>query len=52
MVDYDILRILKEYVGYTSWSDIPMSDRGMCYRNYNSKSFLPEWDIEEEKYNK
>jgi hypothetical protein len=29
-----------------------MSERGMCYRNYNSKSFLPEWDIEEEKYNK
>ena len=52
MVDFDILRILKEYVGYTSWSDVPMSERGMCYRNYNSKSFLPEWDIEEEKYNK
>ena len=52
MVDFDIIRILKEYVGYTSWSDVPMSERGMCYRNYNSKSFLPEWDIEEEKYNK
>ncbi len=52
MVDYDILQILKEYVGYTSWSDVPMSERGMCYRTYNSKLFLPEWDIEEEKYNK
>jgi hypothetical protein len=52
MVDYDILCILKEYVGYTSWSDVPMSERGMCYCNYNSKSFLPKWDIEEEKYKK
>ncbi len=42
MVDYDILCILKEYVGYTSWSDVPMSERGMCYRNYNAKSFLSE----------
>ncbi len=28
MVDYDIIRILKDYVGYTSWSDVPMIERG------------------------
>jgi hypothetical protein len=52
MVDYDIIRILKDYVGYTSWSDVPLSERGYCYHGYNAKTVLPEWHIEEEKYNK
>jgi hypothetical protein len=51
MVDYDIIRILKEYVGYTSWSDVPMIEQGYCFRGYNNKTVLPEWDVEEEKYN-
>jgi hypothetical protein len=43
MVDYDIIRILKEdYVGYTSWTDFPLSERGYCYRGYNAKNVLPE----------
>lgn len=52
MVDFDIIRILKEYVGYTSWSDVPMTERGYCFRGYSAKTALPEWDVEEEKYNK
>jgi len=52
MVDYDIIRILKDYVGYSSWSDVPISERGYCYRGYNSTTSLPDWHIEEEKYNK
>jgi hypothetical protein len=52
MVDYDIIHILKDYVGYTSWSYIPLSERDYCYRGYNSKTVLPEWHIEEGKYNK
>ncbi len=52
MVDYDIIRILKDYVGYTSWSNVSLSEMGYCYRGYNSKTILPEWHIEEEKYNK
>jgi hypothetical protein len=52
MVDYNIVCILKEYVGYTPWSDVQMNKRGYCYRNCNAKSSLPEWDVEEEKYNK
>jgi hypothetical protein len=52
MVDYDIIRIIKDYVGYTSWSYVPMIERGYCYRGYNAKTSLPEWQIEEEKYNK
>ncbi len=52
MVDYDIICILKDYVGYTSWSDVPLSERGYCYRGHNAKTVLPEWHTEEEKYNK
>ncbi len=52
MVDYDLIRILKDYVGYTSWSDVPMIERGYCYRGYNAKTSLREWHIDEEKYNK
>jgi hypothetical protein len=52
MVDYDIICILKDFVGYSSWSDVPISERGYCYRGYNSKTSLPDWHIEEEKYNK
>ena len=51
MVDYDIIRILKEYVGYTSWSEVPMTKRGYCFGGYNAKTVLPELDAEEEKYN-
>jgi hypothetical protein len=51
MVDYDIIRILNEYIGYTSWSEVPMTERGYCFRGYNAKSVLPEWDLEEESYN-
>ena len=52
MVDYDIIRILKDYVGYTSWSEVPLRERAHCYRGYNSKTSLPDWNIFEEKYNK
>jgi hypothetical protein len=52
MLDYDIIHILKDYVGYTSWSDVPLSERGYLYRGYNAKTILPEWHIEEETNNK
>jgi hypothetical protein len=31
MVDYDIIRILKCYVGYSSWTDLPTKQRELCY---------------------
>ena len=52
MVDYYIIQILKEYVGYTSRTEVLMTERGYCFRGYNAKTVLPEWDVEEEKYNK
>jgi hypothetical protein len=43
MVDYDIICILKDYVGYFSWSDVPIEQRReLCYQNNNNKSILPE----------
>jgi hypothetical protein len=48
MVDFDIIRILKEYVGYKSWTEVLINERGYCFRGYNAKTVLPEWDVEEE----
>ncbi len=50
MVDYGIICILKGYVGYSSWTDVPTKQRELCYRNYNQNVTLPEWDIEQERY--
>ena len=50
MVDYDIICILKSYVGYSSWTDVPTKQRELCYKNYNQNMTLPEWDIEQERY--
>ncbi len=32
MVDYDIIRILKSYVGYSSWTDVPTKQREFATR--------------------
>jgi hypothetical protein len=50
MVDYDIIRILKDYVGYTSCSYVLIKQRELCYQNYNSKSILPEWNVQQENF--
>ena len=50
MVDYDIIRVLKGYVGYSSWAEVPTKQRAHCYKNYNKKVTLPEWDIDQERY--
>jgi hypothetical protein len=50
MVDYDIICILKGYVGYSSWSDVPIKQREICYQNYNNKSIMPEWSVQQEKF--
>jgi hypothetical protein len=50
MVDYDIICTLKDYVGYSSWTDVPSKQRALCYRNYNKNVTLPEWDTEQERY--
>ena len=50
MVDYDIICILKDCVGYSSWSNVPIKQRELCYQNYNNKSILPEWNVQQEKF--
>jgi hypothetical protein len=50
MVDYDIICILKDYIGYTSWSDVPINQRELNYQNYDNKSILSEWNVQWEKF--
>ena len=50
MVDYDIIRVLKNNVGYKSWEEVGMQNIYKCYKDYNKKFILPEWDIEQENY--
>jgi hypothetical protein len=51
MVDYDIIHILKNNMGYLSWSDVSNLERAICFKNYSMKKALPDWNMEEETYN-
>jgi hypothetical protein len=50
LVDSNIIRILKNHIGYNSWCDVPMEQRELCYIGYNQKDTLPDWNIEQEGY--
>ncbi len=50
MVDYDIVCMLKNHVGYSSWGDVPFNQKELCYNNYNTKMPLPNWNGNEERY--
>ncbi len=50
LVDFDIIQILKHPMGYTSWSEVPMTQQELCYRSYNRKDLLPNWKIDQKKY--
>jgi hypothetical protein len=50
LMDFDIIRILKHPMGYTSLSEVPMKQRELCYRSFNGKDPLPDWKIDQEKY--
>lgn len=50
MVDYDIVRILKFYIGYSSWSDVSVKQKKLCYRDFQNDSDLPNWNIQQERY--
>ncbi len=41
LVDFNIIQILKNHIGYNSWSDVAMEQRELCYRGYNQKDTLP-----------
>jgi hypothetical protein len=51
MVDYDIIRVLKNNVGYSSWSDLSDVKCATCFKNYSNRKVLSDWNIEEESYN-
>jgi hypothetical protein len=50
LVDYDIIQILRNHIGYKSWSEVPMNQRGLCYRGYIENNKLSPWDIQQETY--
>ena len=50
MVDYDIIRVLKNHVGYKSWDDVSDTEREYCFKNYSPKSGLPMWNTVQENY--
>ena len=51
MVDYDIIRILKDEMGFRSWAELKEEERGHCFKRYSSKFTLPGWNTtEEERY--
>ena len=50
LLNFAIIQILKNQIGYNSWSDIPMDQRELCYRGYNQKDDLPNWNNEQEGY--
>jgi hypothetical protein len=52
MVDFDIVRVLRTDMGYSSWADLTDGDRDICYKNYiTQKKKLPDWNTEEETFN-
>ncbi len=50
MVDYDIVCVLKEEIGFRSWSDMSELELSFCSRNHTSRNNLSDWNIEEEKF--
>jgi hypothetical protein len=50
MVDYNIVCVLKEEMGFRSWSDMSEFELGSCFRNHISKKNLPDWNIKEEQF--
>jgi hypothetical protein len=49
MVDYNIVCVLKEEMGFRSWYDLSELELSFCFRKHTSKNNLPDWNIEEEK---
>ena len=50
LVDYDIIRILRKHMGYSSWSEVQMKEKQLCYKGFTTKNELPPWDIQQERY--
>ena len=52
MVDYDIIRVLKDNIGYKSWEEVGRNNLKKCFRDYNSNNFenLSLWGMEQERY--
>ena len=45
LVDFDIICVLKNHIGYNYWSDVPIDQKELCYRGYNGKNTLLDWNV-------
>jgi hypothetical protein len=52
MVEYDIIHVLRDNMGYSSWNDLSETELDLCFKNYatTKNKSLPDWNIEEETY--
>ena len=50
LVNYDIIRILKCHVGYSSWIDVSDHERQLCFMNYKVNDELPRWNCDQLRY--
>ncbi len=52
MVNYDIIRVLRDDMEYSSWSDLSETECELCYKNYSmtKNRKLPDWNIKEESF--
>jgi hypothetical protein len=41
MVDYDIIRVLQNHVGYKSWDEVPTTEREYCFKTTLQKQAFP-----------
>ncbi len=51
MVNYDIIRTLKDEMGYKGWHELSQVELSNRFKNISSRKKLPDWNMEEEKYN-
>ncbi len=49
MVDYNIVCVLKEEMGFKRWSDLSDLELGFCFKNHSSKKSLRDWNIKKEE---
>jgi hypothetical protein len=50
LVNFNIIQIQKNHMGYTYWKEVPMNQRELCYRGYIANNEHPCWNIDQERY--
>ncbi len=51
MVNYEIICVLRDEMGCKGWHDLSEVELSNCFKTISSGEKLPDWNIEEEKFN-